>query len=255
MVSVIYLDNSEHPAILVNGDIYEDLAVLKMEGPVPGVISIGNSDLLQPGESVIAIGSPLGAFKNTVTVGVISGLGRSLETDQNDYIMEGLIQTDAAINSGNSGGPLVNLAGELIGINTFVVRSSGGSAIAEGLGFSNPSNKVQFITNQIIQAGYFSRPYLGLEWQPISPTLAARYDLPVNYGAFVVRLDPAGPAAESGVQAGDIIVQIGDTEIDAATSYTNALFQYQPDETIVIRVSRDGEWLDLEATLGELNIH
>ena len=111
---------------------------------------LGNSDNLKPGETVIAIGSPLGDFRNTVTVGVVSATGRSLDTG-NGYEMENLIQTDAAINSGNSGGPLVNLAGEVVGINSAVVRGSSTSAIAEGLGFAIPSNTVELISQQINQ--------------------------------------------------------------------------------------------------------
>ena len=131
-----------------------------MEGEVPAVAKLGNSDLLKAGETAIAIGSPLGNFKNTVTVGVISATGRFLESS-NGYQMENLIQTDTAINQGNSGGPLVNLAGEVIGINVMIVRgSSYSSATAEGLGFAIPSNTAKLISEQIIQNGAFSRPVL-----------------------------------------------------------------------------------------------
>jgi len=115
-VSVIFADGREEPAEIMGGDIFSDIAVLKVAGTMPAVAPIGNSDALKPGETAIAIGSPLGDFKNTVTVGVISAIGRSIDVNEN-YQMEGLIQTDAAINQGNSGGPLVNLAGELIGTN------------------------------------------------------------------------------------------------------------------------------------------
>ena len=150
-VIVILSDGTSMPAKIISTDIFADLAVLKVEGKMPGVAILGDSDILKPGESVIAIGSPLGDFRNSVTVGVISATGRTLDTG-NGYEMENLIQTDAAINSGNSGGPLVNLAGEVIGINTLVVRGDGmGSAIAEGLGFAIPSNTARLITEQIIQ--------------------------------------------------------------------------------------------------------
>jgi len=135
-LSVILADGTELPAELVGVDTFADLAVVKVEGRMPAVMEFGNSDYIKPGETAIAIGSPLGDFKNTVTVGVISAIDRAIDTSSS-YQMEGLIQTDAAINSGNSGGPLVNLAGQIIGINTMVIRGRTGSAPAEGLGFSD----------------------------------------------------------------------------------------------------------------------
>src|SRR5215207_6062430 len=123
-VNIVLSDGSEQTATIVGTDPYSDIAVLKTDGNVPAVAKLGNSDVLQPGESVIAIGSPLGNFKNTVTVGVVSATGRSIDTG-NGYQIEDLIQTDAAINHGNSGGPLVNLAGEVVGVNTLVVRNTG----------------------------------------------------------------------------------------------------------------------------------
>ena len=155
-LSVILANGAELPATLIGTEKYADLAVLKIDGEVPAVANLGNSDGLKPGETVIAIGSPLGDFKNTVTVGVVSATGRMIDTGRG-YEIEGLIQTDAAINSGNSGGPLINLAGEVIGINTLIIRGSIlGSAPAEGLGFAIPSNLVGIIAEQIIQKGYFS---------------------------------------------------------------------------------------------------
>ncbi len=168
---VILSDGSQQVATIVGTDIYSDIAVLKVEGEVPAVAVLGNSDLLSPGETVIAIGSPLGDFMNTVTVGVVSATGRSLDTSQG-YQIEGLVQTDAAINQGNSGGPLVNLAGEVIGINTYIVRSSGSGTVAEGLGFSIPSNTAATVAQQIISQGYFTRPYLGVSFQSITPEIA-----------------------------------------------------------------------------------
>ncbi|MCJ7531106.1 MAG: trypsin-like peptidase domain-containing protein, partial [Anaerolineales bacterium] len=164
-LSIILADGTELSAKVVNTDLFADLAVLKAEGKMPAVATLGNSDTLKPGQIAIAIGSPLGDFKNTVTVGVISATGRALDTGSG-YQMEDMLQTDAAINQGNSGGPLVNLAGEVVGINTLVVRGQGyGSAIAEGLGFAVPSNTVRIIAEQIIKKGYFARPYLGVQWQ------------------------------------------------------------------------------------------
>ncbi len=171
-VTVVLSDGSQEKATIVGTDQYADLAVLKAVGRVPAVAALGNSDVLRPGETVIAIGSPLGDFKNTVTVGVVSATGRSVDTGQG-YQIEGLIQTDAAINQGNSGGPLVNLAGQVIGINTLMVRGTGTGAIAEGLGFAIPVNTAQAVASQIMQKGYFSRPYLGISYQTVSPDIAS----------------------------------------------------------------------------------
>ncbi len=250
-LAVILADGTQLPAKLVGADRYADLAVLKVESPVPAVATLGDSSLLKPGETVIAIGSPLGDFKNSVTVGVISATGRVLDSGQG-YQMEDLIQTDAAINRGNSGGPLVNLAGEVIGINTLVVRGSGVQGdIAEGLGFAIPSNTVKTVAGQIVEKGYFSRPYLGIRWQPITPNVAAVYDLPVEWGAYVAEVVAGSPADRAGLRPGDIITHIGDIAIDAQHSYINALFNYTPGEQVRLIVVRGTRTIEVEVTLGE----
>jgi 2-alkenal reductase len=250
---VILSDGEEMPAEVVSYDVYSDLAVLKAEGQMPGVAVLGNSENLKPGETVIAIGSPLGDFRNSVTVGVISATGRMINTGRG-YEMENLIQTDAAINSGNSGGPLVNLAGEVVGVNTLVVRGNGqGTAIAEGLGFAIPSNTARLIGEQIIDKGYFARPYLGVRIQHINPTVANRYALPVNWGAYVVRVEQDSPAANAGIQPTDIILRIGSQELGENTQFVNALFSYQPGDTVEIEIMRGSERILLEVTLVELS--
>jgi serine protease Do len=251
---VILKDGSELPARLVSRDAYADLAVIKVEGILPGVARLGNSELLKPGETVIAIGSPLGDFRNSVTVGVISATGRSLDTGDG-YTLEDMIQTDAAINSGNSGGPLVNLAGEVIGVNTLVVRgdSYSGSAIAEGLGFAIPANTVSMVANQIIQRGYFSRPFLGVTIQTINPRIASIYDLGAQWGAYVSRLDQNGPAFKAGMRRGDIITKIGDKQLGENTSYYNALFSFSPGQPVTVEVVRGRNTLLLNVTLAEMS--
>jgi serine protease Do len=251
---VILNNGTQLPAKLFSRDVFSDLAVLKVEGDLPAVAPLGNSDLLKPGETVIAIGSPLGDFLNSVTVGVISATGRSLDTG-NGYQLENMIQTDAAINSGNSGGPLVNLAGEVIGVNTMVVRgdSSSGNAIAEGLGFAIPSNSVRMVSEQIIQKGYFTRPYLGVQIQAINPRLASLYDLPVQWGAYVTRLDRSSPASQNGIQRGDIITKIGEIQLDEKTSYYNALFTYSSGQTVPIEIFRGKGTIIINVVLAEMN--
>jgi S1-C subfamily serine protease len=250
-LSVILSDGTQLPAKLISTDIFSDLAVLKVNGKMPAVITIGNSDNLKSGETVIAIGSPLGEFRNTVTVGVISATGRTLDTG-NGYSMEDLLQTDAAINQGNSGGALVNLNGELIGINSLIVRGGNGStAVAEGLGFAIPSNTVKLIAERIISQGYFARPNLGVSYQAINPAIASRYNLPTQWGAYVTDVASGSPAAQAGIQRGDIIVSIGNTTIDEQTSYINALFDHQPGDQVAVKVVRNGSEMTLNVTLGE----
>lgn len=247
---VILSDGSEQAATLVGFDKYADLAVLKSDGEVPAIAVLGNSDTLDPGESVIAIGSPLGDFKNSVTVGVVSATGRSIDTGEG-YKIEDLIQTDAAINQGNSGGPLVNLVGEVIGINTLIIRSSASGTTAEGLGFAIAGNTVQAVSTQIIETGRFSRPFLGIQYQTITPNIANRYRLPVEWGAYVMEVGPDSPADQAGLLPGDIITQIGEIKIDETHSYLNVLFQYEAGETVDIGYLRDGEVIEVQITLGE----
>lgn len=249
-ISVIFNDGAEKTANIVSRDVYADLAVLKIDGAVPAVAKIGNSDLLQPGETVIAIGSPLGTFRNSVTVGVISALGRSLDTGSG-YTMEDLIQTDAAINQGNSGGPLVNLAGEIIGINTLVIRGNSSTANAEALGFAIPSDTAQMISNQIIQNGYFARPDFGANYESITPRIAARYNLPADYGIYITQVGNNSPAAAAGLTVGDIITRVGDTDLDETHTFINVLFEYKPKDTLLITFIRNGKTMQVEITLGE----
>jgi serine protease Do len=249
-VYIILSDGRQEKATIVGTDLYSDLAVLKTEVNAPAVATLGNSDLLNPGESVIAIGSPLGNFKNTVTVGVVSATGRSIDTG-NGYKIEDLIQTDAAINHGNSGGPLMNLAGEVIGINTLVVRNTNSGDVAEGLGFAVPVNTARAVAEQIIQKGYFSRPYIGIRFQQVTPDIAAAYNLPVQWGVYVTELSQGSPASDAGLQQGDIITKIGDVEIDETHSYINTLFTFKPGDQITLGVMRNNEEVNLTITLGE----
>lgn len=249
-VNIVLSDGTQEKATLVGTDQYSDIAVLKADGKVPAVATLGNSDKLDPGESVIAIGSPLGDFKNTVTVGVVSATGRSIDSG-NGYTIENLIQTDAAINHGNSGGPLVNLAGDVIGVNTLIVRNTNNGDVAEGLGFAIPISTAQAVAQQIIQKGYFTRPYMGINFQPINPDIAARYNLPAQWGAYITDVQSGSPADKAGLQQNDIITKVGDITIDETHSYVNSLFNYKPGDTISLTVMRDGKETQLQVTLGE----
>ena len=249
-VNIVLSDGTRQSATIVGTDQYSDIAVLKTDSKVPAVVSLGNSDKLDPGELVIAIGSPLGDFKNTVTVGVVSATGRSIDTGKG-YTIDNLIQTDAAINHGNSGGPLVDLAGDVIGINTLIVRDTGSGDVAEGLGFAIPVNTAQAVAQQIIQRGYFARPYMGISFQPINPDIANRYNLPAKWGAYVTQVESGSPASQAGLMENDIITRVGDITLDDTHSYINALFTYKPGDAVPLVVMRNGNETQLQVTLGE----
>jgi len=249
-VSIILSDGTDEKATIVGTDPYSDIAILKTDGKVPAVAHLGNSDALKSGESVIAIGSPLGNFKNTVTVGVVSATGRSMDTGKG-YQIEDLIQTDAAINQGNSGGPLVNLAGDVIGINNMIVRGSGGGAIAEGLGFAIPVNTAQAVASQILDHGYFSRPFMGISYQAITPDIADTYHLPAQWGVYVTKVASGSPASNAGLQADDIITSINNVKMDETHNYLNVLYTYKPGDQVTLGVIRGGNAVTLQITLGE----
>lgn len=250
-LDVVFSDGSSAPASLVGGDVFSDLAVIKVDTPVPAVAQLGDSSALQPGEPVIAIGSPLGDFKGTVTVGVVSALNRDLDTDRN-FIMENLIQTDAAINPGNSGGPLVNILGQVIGINAAVVgRSATSGTVAEGLGFAIPSNTVRDVAQPLIDRGRVVRPYLGITSRTVTPQLASLYDLPVDHGVYVQALQAGGPTARAGVQVGDIIVAINDQEINADNPLINVLLRFRPGDEVRLTIFRGRGQITVSVVLGE----
>jgi serine protease Do len=249
-LEVILSDGESLQADLIGVDLYSDLAVLQVHGETPKAATWGNSDLLRPGETVIAIGSPLGDFTNTVTMGVVSAMERTIELDE-DYFLEGMIQTDAAINQGNSGGPLLNATGQAIGINTLIVRGSG-TAVTEGLGFAIPSNTASAIADQLIAEGFFARPYPGIRWVNVTPSLASRYRLPTDYGIFITEIDPLGPADEAGLQRGDIISAVNDEAIDEDHPFRNLLFQYQPGDRVTFTYLRGNAERQAPVTLGAM---
>jgi len=245
-LAVIFADGSRHEATLVGSDPLQDVAVIKVKGSVPAVAALGDSSALQPGETVIAIGSPLGDFKNTVTVGVVSALNRSVPGSS----MEGLIQTDAAINHGNSGGPLVNLRGQVVGINTLVVRGSDNALDqAEGLGFAIPSQTVKTVSDKLIADGTITYPFLGVEYRMIDAETAAENNLPVQSGALIGEVQPGQPAAKAGLKNDDIITAVDGQKLGSDVSLRGVLLQHKPGDTVKLEVLRDGKTLTLDVTL------
>lgn len=244
-LAVIFADTSRQEAELVGSDPLSDIAIIRVRNGVPAVAAIGDSNALRPGEQVLAIGSPLGNFRNTVTAGVVSALNRSVGQ------MEGLIQTDAAINRGNSGGPLINLRGEVVGINTLVVRGSGfiTGPQAEGLGFAVPSTIFGRVSEQLIQKGTVVYPYLGISYVMIDGDFAAEANLPVQNGALINEVVPNTPAAQAGLQPNDIIVALNGISLAEDNSLRYVLTQHNPGDTVELTVRRGNEELRLTATL------
>ena len=249
-VQVILANGETVDATLIGTDFLTDLAVVKVHQPMETVVSFGDSGALRPGEEVVAIGSALGDFTNTVTQGVVSALGRDL-SGGGGPTLENMIQHDAAINPGNSGGPLFNMDGEVVGVNTAVVRQAAPGISAEGLGFAIPSSTVQEIVTQLIDGGTVVRPYLGITYQAISPSAATTQGLDVENGVIVTDLPTGGPAASAGLQVNDIITKLNGEQIDLDNPLVNMLFQYEPGETIQVEVHRPstGETLTFDVTL------
>jgi serine protease Do len=202
-----------------------DLAVIKIDGRDLPVAPLGDSSKLEIGETVIAIGNPLGLEGGpTVTVGVVSAVARSIE-DPGGPTLHDLIQTDAAINPGNSGGPLVRMAGDVIGINTAIIQE------AQGIGFAISINSAKPIIQELVAHGRVVRPAIGIAPVGVTPQLASGYDLPVDRGVLVARLDPRGPAAKAGMRSGDVIVAVAGHPVKNVGELRTAIGQHKIGET------------------------
>jgi len=250
-LQVIFADGKEVDATVVGADPVSDLAVIQIPASdVTATLTLGDSDALQVGESVVAIGSALGEDTNTVTEGIVSGLGRALD-DDNGAGLANLIQHDAAINPGNSGGPLLNLNGEVVGVNTAVVRYATNGEPAEGLGFAIPSKTVKEITAKLIEQGSVERPYLGVSYTALTPEVAASLNISVQEGAYVQDVGTDSPAAAAGIESGDVIVSIGGTQLDADHLLQDVLFQHEPGDTVKVEVYRPSsdQTMTLDVTL------
>jgi S1-C subfamily serine protease len=245
-ITVLLTDGREQKAELVGQDWpFTDLAVLKIDGAELVPIALGDSDALVPGQRVIAVGNSLQDFRSSVTVGVVSGVGRRWQRD--GIFMEGLIQTDAAVNPGNSGGALIDSQGRLVGMPTSVVRSDNGRTV-EGVAFAIPSKAIEDVAGQIIEDGRTRRAYLGVSHIDVTPEVAAARDLAVDRGAWVTSVGEGTPADEAGIEVGDIILRMADLDVTPDLPFLNVLMRLEPDETVSTVINRNGDEITLQVT-------
>jgi serine protease Do len=234
-------------------DEYGDLALLKIDEQKLPFVRFGNSDHILVGEWAIALGNPFGLFEGgqaSVTVGVVSATKRDFRPDPNQpRVYLDMIQTDAAINSGNSGGPLANASGEVIGVNTFIFTGGTGGGFV-GLGFAIPSNTVTKIIRQLREQGEVSLEYdMGLDVSPITREKAFKYKLPMIQGVFVFSVNQDGPAFKAGVLPGDILVQFGNERIYSYTHFQAIQREYQAGKTVPLVILRKGRLYETEIEL------
>jgi S1-C subfamily serine protease len=262
-IEVVLGDQSRHPAKFIGADQRNDVALIKIDpkGKPLVALPLGDSSAIQVGQKVLAIGNPFG-FQSTLTTGVVSAIGRTVQTSQSTFIEEA-IQTDAAINRGNSGGPLINSHGEVIGINSAIYTPSGTTA---GIGFAIPINTAKSIANDLITSGRVHRAFLGVETISIVGGLAEALDLPVQEGLLVETVTKEGPAAAAGIHGGDRVAQAGmrrfyiggdvivglDGQKVASQFDVNlVLNHHRPGDTITVTLYRGGKKMDIPVKLGE----
>jgi serine protease Do len=245
-------DGKKYDATVLARDSYQDLAVLRIAGSEFIPVTLGNSDSVKLGQTAIAIGNALGEFRNTVSVGSISGLARTVTASGAQYgseTLQGVIQTDAAINPGNSGGPLLNLKGEVIAVNTAVASG------AENIGFAIPVNQLKRAIDSVKRTGSIETPYLGVRYLMITDAMVKAQNLPVSSGALVrgnedgPAILPDSPAAKAGVQAEDILLKLNDDDITAEHPLSSLIQKYAVGETVTLTVRRGKDTLTLPLVL------
>jgi len=241
-INVKLQDGRVFEAEVVGADSESDVAVVRIQADGLTEIPIGDSDALRVGDFVVAIGNPFG-LNQTVTSGIVSALGRS-GLGIEGY--EDFIQTDASINPGNSGGALINLKGELVGINTAILAPSGGNV---GIGFSIPINMVQQLTGQLVEHGRVERGRLGVYIQDLTPTLAEAFAIDVNQGAVISQVVPDSPAEEAGLREGDVVTEIDGKSIESAADLRNEVGLLRVGKSIQLTVLRDGEEMTIDAVI------
>ncbi|HAZ28048.1 TPA: hypothetical protein DCY67_05485 [Candidatus Acetothermia bacterium] len=239
------------PARVVGTDALLDLAVVAIEGAddVP-VVRLGDSDLPEIGDWAIAIGNPLG-LSHTVTLGIISALGRDVPRPDGTGYFRRMIQTDAAINPGNSGGPLVNAFGQVVGMNTLIARGTAGGVAVEGINFAVPINEIGQALSQIAVHGRVTRAWLGVYIQDLLPGMERPFGVKAGQGVLVADVVPAGPAAEAGILAGDVITAIGDKAVGSSNDLQLEIMYRAIGEAVTVTITRDGRAIALTVILAE----
>jgi len=244
---VIFSDNQTQRATLVGRDPETDIAVLQIPGgSALKIAQLASSDDVPVGATVVAIGSPLGEFQNTVTTGVVSGKGRRLQVSQNVFL-DDLVQTDAAINPGNSGGPLIWAAARrVIGMNTLIADPQQ----AQGLGFAVSSNTIRIVADELIKNGRVDRGFIGIQYAPLSPRAAVALGLPPAAGIQVSAVVSGSPAAQAGLRVGDVVTKLNDQQIDQEHALQSLLLRHRPGARVRLTILRGSETSTIELTLG-----
>ena len=245
----VTIDDKDYTATLVGEDTTSDIAVIKIDADGLTPATVGNSDSLKVGQSVMAVGNPLGELGGTVTSGIVSALNRSVSIQSSSAVNTmSLIQMDASVSPGNSGGGLFNMNGELVGI----VNAKSSSSDAEGLGFAIPINDAIKVAQELLENGYVTgRPYLGITYLAVTDAQTAS-QLGVNaYGVYVVEVVKGGPAEKAGLQAGDRIVSVDGTEIASKDDLGTLMQEHAAGDTLSITIARDGQMQTVNVTLGE----
>ncbi len=244
---VIFSDNRREKATLVGRDPATDIAVLQI--PARGglkVAPLANSDDVPVGATVLAIGSPLGEFQNTVTTGVVSGKGRRVQVSQRVFL-DDLIQTDAAINPGNSGGPLIWAAARrVIGMNTLIADPSQ----AQGLGFAVSANTIRTVADELIKSGAIERGFIGIQYAPLSPRAAVALGLPPAAGIQISQVVPGTPAEQAGLRVGDVVTRLNDQQIDEQHPLQSLLVKFRPGDRVRLTIIRGTATHTADVTLG-----
>jgi S1-C subfamily serine protease len=257
-LKVKLVDGRELGASIRGTDPVDDLAVIHVKGNNLPAATLGNSADLTVGQTVLAIGNPLG-IENTATEGIVSALHRIIPEGQSGGSILNAIQTSAPINPGNSGGALINLGGQVIGIPTVALVDPESGTPANGVGFAIPSNEVQFIAAQIIKYGkvqHSGRAALGIEAQTVTPDVAAQYNLPVDHGVLIAGFSQNSPAEKAGLERGDIIVKVDSTPIATYDDLLTVLAHHKPGDTLTVTVvDTNGHTHSYKVKLGELNVN
>ncbi len=236
-ILVTLADGRELEAEVLGFDRDSDLAVLKVDGARLPAIPLGTSSDLMIGETVVALGNPLG-LSNTVTTGVLSARGRTVPAESGEVVYTDFLQTDASINPGNSGGPLVNLDGHVIGINTAIVAG------AEGIGFAIPADRARRVVEDLLRFGSLQPVWSGLRMMTLNRELARRFELPVDRGALIERVQPGSPAARAGLRAGDVVLRIGSKAVATREDVLTVLYSVPVGRAVDLRVWREGREIE-----------